>query len=115
MKVIVKCVSPLLQRTLEIYLKAYLYDIELAEVLITDTEALSEKVVFRIGDMPDAQLSVPFTREELMNALEKFYETNPRLVHLQHTKETLESMIEKLNRRHQEKIAKLIRRYHEKA
>jgi len=115
MKVMVKCLSPLLQKTLEIYLQKHLYDIELADVLITDTKVLSEKVVFTVGNDETADLRTPFSKKELFDALEKFYKTNPRLVHIQHTKETLESMIEKLNKKHHEKITRLIKSYHEKA
>jgi hypothetical protein len=115
MKVMIKCLSPLLQKTLEIYLQKYIYDIELADVLITDTKVLSEKVVFLVGTEEDADLKIPFTKEELYDALEHFYKTNPRLLHILHTKETLESMIEKLNKKHHEKITRLIKSYHEKA
>ncbi len=114
MKVTVKCASPLLQKSLERYLHAYLYDIDLSDLLISDKEVISEKVVFRVGNDPKADIAPPFTREMLMEALERFYETNERLVHIRHTKETLESMIEKLNRKHQEKITRLIRSYHDK-
>lgn len=115
MKVMIKCLSPLLQKTLEIYLKEYIYDIELADVLITDTKVLSEKVIFMIGSDEKADLQTPFSREELFSALDHFYKSNPRLLHILHTKETLESMIEKLNKRHHEKITRLIKSYHEKA
>ena len=108
MKVTVKCVSPLLQASLERYLAEYLYDIDLSDLLITDHDVISEKVVFRIG----REIEVPFTKAMLMEALERFYATNSRLVHIRNTKETLESMIEKLNKKHQEKITRLIRSYH---
>ena len=115
MKVMVKCLSPLLQKTLEIYLRDHLYDIELADVLITDAKVLSEKVVFLIGSDKDADLGIPFTKEELFSALDHFYRSNPRLLHILNTKETLEHMIEKLNKKHHEKIIRLIRSYREKA
>lgn len=108
MKVTVKCVSPLLQESLERFLEGYLYDIDLSDLLISDKDVISEKVLFCIG----RDIEVPFTREMLLEALERFYRTNPRLVHIQNTKETLESMIEKLNKKHQEKITRLIRSYH---
>ncbi len=114
MKVMIKCRSPLLQKTLEHYLREYIYDIELADILITDTKVLSEKVIFMIGKGTDAALDIPFTKAQLLEALERFYKSNPRLLHILHTKETLESMIEKLNKRHHEKITRLIKSYHEK-
>lgn len=115
MKVMVKCLSPLLQKTLEIYLREHLYDIELADVLITDTKVLSEKVVFWVGSDEKCDLQVPFTKEELFAALDYFYRNNPRLLHIRNTKETLENMIEKLNKKHHEKITRLIKSYREKA
>jgi len=112
MKVTVKCLSPLLQESLERFLQPYLYDIDLSDVLISDREVISEKVVFRIGMDAKADLAPPFTKAMLLEALDDFYRANPRLVKIQQTKETLESMIEKLNRKHQEKITRLIRGYH---
>ncbi|HHD77765.1 MAG TPA: hypothetical protein ENK97_03160 [Campylobacteraceae bacterium] len=108
MKVTVKCASPLLQESLERFLAGYLYDIDLSDILISDRDVISEKVLFIIGK----DIEVPFTREMLLESLERFYATNPRLVHIQNTRETLESMIEKLNRKHQEKITRLIKSYH---
>ncbi len=110
MKVTVKCVSPLLQESLQHYLREYLYDLDLSDLVISDKDVISEKVLFCIGK----DLEVPFTQKMLLEALEKFYQTNPRLVHIQNTRETLESMIEKLNKKHQEKITRLIRSYHER-
>jgi hypothetical protein len=112
MKITVKCVSPLCQKSLERFLKPYLYDIDLSDLLISDRDVISEKVLFRVGSDEKADLQFPFTESMLLEALERFYETNPRLRQIQRTKETLESMIEKLNRKHQEKITRLIKSYH---
>ena len=112
MKITVKCASPLCQKSLERFLRPYLYDIDLSDLLISDRDVISEKVVFRVGSTPEADLQIPFTRKMLFEALEHFYRTNPRLKQIQRTKETLESMIEKLNRKHQEKITRLIKSYH---
>ncbi len=112
MKITVKCTSPLLQESLERFLKGYLYDIDLSDLLISDRDVISEKVVFRVGNDEKADLQIPFTKAMLLDALEQFYRTNPRLKQMQRTRETLESMIEKLNRKHQEKITRLIKSYH---
>ena len=114
MKVKPKCTSPLLQQTLLMYLDPYLFEEELCDIIITDRKIKSKKVVFRIGFDDKADLKEPFTHQELLQTLRDFYNKDPRLQYIKPTKEELEAVIEKLNKKHQEKIAKLLKNYHEK-
>ena len=114
MKVKPKCTSPLLQQTLLLYLDPYLFEEELCDIIITDRKIKSKKVVFRIGFDDKADLKEPFTHQELLQTLRNFYNKDPRLQYIKPTKEELEAVIEKLNKKHQEKIAKLLKNYHEK-
>ena len=114
MRIVIKCNSPLLQQTLLSYLNEYIYEYELADVLISDINEKSEKVLFRIGFDLDADLMIPFSKDELIKKLNKLYETNPRLQKIQNTQEVLEEAIKRLNKKHKEKIAKLMKSYYAK-
>ncbi len=114
MRIVIKCDSPLLQGTLVSYLGEYIYEDELADVLISDKNVRSQKVLLRVGFDLDADLRIPFTKEELISKLNDLYKTNPRLKKIQDTQEVLESVIKKLNKKHQEKIAKLMKSYYAK-
>ncbi len=114
MKITIKCSSILLQKTLMIYLKPYLFEEELADIIISDRKIKTSKTLFRIGFDKGADLIEPFTHQELIDKLRVFYNENPNLQHIKPTKEELEAVIEKLNKKHQEKIAKLLKNYHEK-
>ncbi len=114
MRIVIKCNSPLLEQTLISYLDEYIYEDELADVLVSDKNEKSEKVLFRVGFGLDADLMIPFTKDELIKKLNNLYDTNPRLKKIQNTQEALESVIKKLNKKHQEKIAKLMKSYYAK-
>ncbi len=114
MKLTLKCNSPLLDQTLQIYLDKYLFDDDIADMVITDTYTKSSKPIFYIGFDDRAHLKVPFTKHDLFKALEHEYQKDSLLSQMKTTKGELELLIGKLNKKHQDKIEKLLKNYHEK-
>ena len=115
MRIAIKCTSPLLQKTFVSYLDEYIYEYELADIVIVDSKnRKSEKIVFYVGFDSQANLQLPFTKDELFDKLDELYKKNPRLKKIQNTQEALEVVIRKLNKKHREKIAKLMKSYYAK-
>jgi len=76
MKVSVQCESPLLQRSLELFLSPYLSTFKQCDVVVRDrrtAEASAKPVLVVSGH--DADLPKPFSRSQLMLALEQILDT----------------------------------------
>ncbi|MDQ7059640.1 MAG: hypothetical protein Q9M43_00305 [Sulfurimonas sp.] len=56
MKIAVECKSPLLQKSLEMFLVKYLSSRKLCDILIRDTQCLNEERCFYISGTEDADL-----------------------------------------------------------
>ncbi len=112
MKVSLVCESPLLQKSLEIYLKPYLSTYEACDFVITDREVRSKKPVLVIGKREDATLQVPFSKEEALSKTQLFFEH-----HLGEKEEDdlrLEEALASLKKSHREKIEKILKEFHAK-
>jgi hypothetical protein len=114
MKVALVCESLLLKKSLEIYLKEYICDYKSCDFVITDRAVKSKKPVLRIGKGLDATLRVPFTKEQALSKAQRFYH-----YHLsdegdedQENEQMLEKVLTQLNKKHKEKIEKIIREFH---
>ncbi len=111
MKVALVCDSPLLKKSLELYLKEHVSSYEESDFVISDRAVKSKKPVLYIGKRHDATLSVPFSKEEVLSKAQQFY-----LRHLHEEtdsdKVALEKVLAKLNKKHKEKIEKIIREFH---
>jgi len=113
MKVALVCESPLLKKSLEIYLKEHISDYESCDFVITDRAVKSKKPVLFIGKRENATLKTPFTKEQVLSKTQRFY--NQHLAEeTQEDKEMLEKVLVQLNKKHKEKIEKIIREFHAK-
>ncbi len=111
MKVALVCDSPLLKKSLELYLKEHICSYEESDFVISDRAVKSKKPVLFIGKRQDATLQVPFSKEEVLSKAQKFY-----LRHQYEERDSdqvaLEKELAKLNKKHKEKIEKIIREFH---
>ncbi|MBN2896976.1 MAG: hypothetical protein JXK05_13915 [Campylobacterales bacterium] len=124
MKVAIQCVSPLLQRSLELFLKDRLSSLKQCDVVIRDR--LSSDVShpqFVIAQGADAQLSKPFSKSQLLLALEQFIGRNEVHVALSSMDEAfepaatdrlgaLEARIVRLTQNYQNELIQLIREHY---
>lgn len=127
MKVAIQCDSPLLQRSLELFLEGQLSSIRQCDILIRDKEIRDEnRLTFIIGSSESSDLIKPFSKAQLLHALAQKVES------LKHAPadmreetfapveeegvsfEVLERHIEKLTREYQSNILKAIRAFYEK-
>ena len=74
MRVAVECQSPLLQKSLELFLSKYLSASKKCDIVVRDEECLEDSRCFYIGSGENADLVKPFSKSQLILALEKRYE-----------------------------------------
>jgi hypothetical protein len=123
-KVSIACDSPLLRRSLELFLRGHICTYEESDLVVTDHERKAgHKAALRIGNEEDADLRKPFSKEALLSALEaKLGAAESSLLHkkLKKTRPTeadlsvLEAQIEQLTKEYQTNIIKAVRRFYEK-
>ncbi len=123
MKVAVSCVSPLLQKSLEMFLKEHLSSLKHCDVVIRDKKVIEDDMLtLYIGSDESAQLQKPFSKSQLFLALEKLLDNVKQKDTVTVSKETkdrdglsvLEKRIIMLTQEYQDNILKAIRTYHEK-
>jgi len=73
MKVAVECRSPLLQKSLELFLDRYLSISSRCDIVVRDIECLNDSRCFYIGSDSKADLLKPFSKSQLILALESKY------------------------------------------
>ena len=73
MKVSVECQSPLLQKSLEIFLADYLCSTKQCDIVVRDAECMNDERCFYISTDKNADLIKPFSKSQLILALEKRY------------------------------------------
>ncbi|MFA5215903.1 hypothetical protein [Sulfuricurvum sp.] len=128
MKVAIQCDSPLLQRSLELFLEGHLTSYRHCDILIRDKNIRDdEHPTFIIGTQEGSDLIKPFSKAELFHALAQTIEKgkiSPILA--METKsfqdntqegvsfEILERHIDKLTQEYQANILKAIRAFYEK-
>jgi len=110
MKIAVLCDSLLLKKSLETYLKGHIVVKEYADLIICDRKITSDKPIFLVSHSKNAELRVPFTKAELFWALEEFYVNMLEYEIALSSKEEMKPFIEKLNKKHHDKIAKLAKK-----
>ncbi len=130
MKVAVKCESPLLQRSLEMFLEKDLSPIKICDIVVSDQKLdIDQKTVY-ISNESDADLSKPFSRSQLILVLEKVMKDEKQSKSFLSMMEELDSpdgssthglefkflqdRIEKLTQEYQENLIKTIRAFYEK-
>lgn len=125
MKVAVQCDSPLLQRSLELFLDGYLSSKRQCDVLIRDKAILDDEYpTFFITQDSKTDLIKPFSKVQLIEALHQKLES-VQSIDLNKEKtdgldesrvgfEILEHHIEKLTREYQANILKAVKAFYEK-
>ena len=73
MRVAVECQSPLLQKSLELFLAKYLSASKKCDIIIRDEACLGDERCFYIGSDEEADLQKPFSKSQLILALEQKY------------------------------------------
>jgi len=74
MKVAVVCESPLLQRSLELFLDKHLSSLKQCDIVLRDKRVMDSHHCLYISDEADADLKKPFSKTQLFLALENFYQ-----------------------------------------
>lgn len=120
MKIAVECQSPLLQKSLELFLENYLSSTKQCDIVIRDIECLNDSRCFYISASKEADLTKPFSKSQLILALEKRYSVmNPSLANTEGTKEDkisfdiLEKRIDYLTKEYQQNIIKAVKAFYE--
>jgi len=119
MKIAVECKSPLLQKSLEIFLSKYLTTYKHCDIVIRDEECLADEKCFYIScDKEKAHLVKPFSKSQLILALKNRYsdidnsqEDMPKSSKMDFA--LLQKRIEYLTAQYQQDILKTIRAFYE--
>jgi hypothetical protein len=129
LKVAIQCVSPLLQRSLELFLKDHISSIKNCDVVVRDKKVLGdEHITLLIGSDESATLQKPFSKSQLFLALENLIDSNTKRENFFETTEEiseplpkeiteldiLEKRIATLTQDYQANIMKAIRAFYEK-
>ncbi|MGE4511591.1 MAG: hypothetical protein AB7D43_10880 [Sulfurimonadaceae bacterium] len=123
MKVAVECKSPLLQKSLELFLAKYLCTTKHCDIVIRDEKVPGDARSFYISSDKSADLIKPFSKSQLILALEnRFKNTHGMLAKEDKTQEKneplnfdiLEKRIEFLTREYQQNIMNAVRAFYEK-
>lgn len=126
MKVAIQCDSPLLQRSLELFLEGHLSSLRQCDILIRDKNIRDDQYpTFVVGVEESSDLIKPFSKAQLLHALNQKFESEKHLP-LSIKEENfpsseegvsfdiLERHIDKLTREYQSNILKAIRAFYEK-
>ena len=113
MKVYIKCDSLLLKKALEGFLSVHVVSYAEAEVVICDKKVIANKPTLIVNHSEKADLQIPFTKAELYWALEECYMKMLAYEISITDPEQMKPFIEKLNKKHHNRIAKLAKKIHE--
>lgn len=122
MKVAVECRSPLMQKALELFLAKYLSSIKQCDIVVRDEKVYNDERTFYIASDNEADLMKPFSKSQLILALENKYKLATRKKNFDTTQEynepmnfdILEKRIEYLTKEYQHNIVSAIRAFYEK-
>ena len=128
MKVAIQCDSPLLQRSLELFLEGHLSSKRQCDIMIRDKSILDDEYpTFFITSDTSTDLIKPFSKAQLVEALRKKLDSlkSAKNLEVQEEKsdessenrvgfEILEHHIEKLTREYQSNILKAVKAFYEK-
>ena len=121
MKIAIECKSPLLQKSCEMFLKKHITSSKNADIIVKDYKDDDSKTFF-ISQEKDADLKKPFSKSQLILALENRYNLMKKDKNLvttiqdQQTAnfEILQKRIELITKEYQEKIIEAIKAFYEK-
>ncbi len=122
MRIAVECRSPLLQKSLELFLSSHLSSLKQCDIVVRDFKTLDDDRTFYISKDKDSDLVKPFSKSALILALENRYETIfPKTEDEQDSFgdepanfSILEKRIDLLTREYQQNILKAVRAFYEK-
>lgn len=125
-KVAIQCDSPLLQRSLELFLEGHLSSLRQCDILIRDKNIRDDQYpTFVVGVEESSDLIKPFSKAQLLHALNQKFESEhyPPAVREEESFpsseegvsfDILERHIDKLTREYKDNILKAIRAFYEK-
>lgn len=124
MRVAVECKSPLLQKSLELFLSRYLSSSKHCDIVVRDVKSMQddEKYFYISGD-DESDLLKPFSKSQLILALEnryKFIKTDKKTPKNQSLEQepmdfdVLKNRIEQLTKEYQDNIFRAIKAFYEK-
>lgn len=90
MKVAVQCESPLLQRSLELFLEGHISSVKQCDVVIRDKKIIDSYHSLYVSGGADADIKKPFSRSQLYLALENFYKKIEGIENIQRYDEEIE-------------------------
>ena len=111
MKVAVQCESPLLQRSLELFLEEHLSSLKQCDVVLRDKKIMDAHHSLYISDEEDADLTKPFSRSQLYLCLDGFYKKISDIKEIQVYDEEVQASQEKDFRLLEERIEQLTQEY----
>lgn len=122
MKIAVECKSPLLQKSLELFLSSHLSSLKQCDIVVRDFKALNDERTFYISKDSDSDLVKPFSKSALILALEKRYKgVSPKAEETEDSFDgeiadfsILEKRIDILTQEYKENILKAVRAFYEK-
>ncbi len=118
MKIAVECRSPLLQKSLEIFLDKYLSTLKQCHIVVRDVECINDKRCFYISSDSGADLLKPFSFSQLILALESRYKSLYKKEIQEDNRpldfDILERRIDSLTKEYQANILKAVRAFYEK-
>jgi hypothetical protein len=133
MKIALDCKSPLMQKSLEIFLQDHISSVINCDIIIRDEPCLENDKCFYISSDKNADLVKPFSKIQLISALEKKYKIiNKDFVEPNHSEESnveidvkldvdadldfniLEKRIASLTSQYQADILKAVKAFYEK-
>ena len=120
MKIAVECQSPLLQKSLELFLSKYLSSIKQCDIVLRDRECLGDTRCMYISSDKNADIIKPFSKSQLIIEIEKRYKElhNETLHDNSYAKDMdfsiLEKRIEYLTQEYQESIIRAVKTFYEK-
>ncbi|ABB43839.1 conserved hypothetical protein [Sulfurimonas denitrificans DSM 1251] len=129
MRVAVECKSPLLQKSLEIFLSKHLSSLKNCDIVVRDIKVLDDERTFYISSSNGSDLIKPFSKSQLILALERRYkEMNRGNLHYLNKIyqedeldddsvmgfDILQKRIESLTKEYQENILRAVRAFYEK-
>ena len=120
MKIAVECQSPLLQKSLELFLAKHISTLKQCDLVVRDVECLNDKRCFYISSNANADLIKPFSSSQLILALENRYkllyqkDIEEEITQTPLNFDILERRIDSLTKEYQANILKAVRAFYEK-
>ena len=123
MKIAVECKSPLLQKSLELFLERYLSSLKQCDIVVRDSECMDDVRCFSIANTQHSDMMKPFSKSQLLIELEKKYNVLYKCTIMEQkviNKETdpidfniLEKRIQLLTQEYQENIIRAVKAFYE--